>query len=372
MFWSRAKSGQPAESTPTPSAAARIDRPLDPDAVLDALGGVLRSMGRFAFDTEIAFAHEARESFERWAQHLTIGGRHPEDGADAGPRKARDITGMQRHFAEHRQKEHKYVTEAVGELRQLVWTFVRSVHRTVTQEADADARTREQVSRLHAAAMGPSIDDLKREALAAVTTLDSILRERRKRQTAQVAELGERLRTLGRQLEEARRESEIDPLTRVGNRRAFDERLGRVAELASLSRAPACLIFIDIDKLKAINDSHGHQAADAVIVRVADALSRAFLRRSDFVARYGGDEFAVIAQETTLTGARTTAARLLERVREISLDDVAPGMHAAVSIGVAELGPGEAAESWLHRADAAVYDAKRAGRDQVVEAPAAA
>src|SRR5262249_23395301 len=145
--------------------------------------------------------------------------------------------------------EQKYVGEAVGELRQLVWTFVRSVHRTISHDTDADARARAQMSRLHAAAMSPSIDDLKREALAAVSTLDAILRERSKRQKEQMSELGERLRTLGRQLEEARREGEVDPLTRVGNRRAFDERLANVAELSALSGAPACLLFVDLDKL---------------------------------------------------------------------------------------------------------------------------
>jgi diguanylate cyclase (GGDEF)-like protein len=327
-------------------------------------------MGRFAFDTESSFAHEAREAFERWAQHLTIGGRHPEDGPDFVARKGRDLTGMSRFFAEHRRQEQKYVGEAVGVLRQLVWTFVRSVHRSIAHDTDADARARAQMSRLHAAAMSPSIDDLKREALAAVSTLDAILRERSKRQKEQMSELGERLRTLGRQLEEARRESEVDPLTRVGNRRAFDERLANVAELSALSGAPACLLFVDLDKLKTINDNHGHQAADAVLVRVADALSRAFLRRSDFVARYGGDEFAVIAQDTTLEGGRRLAARLLERVRGIGLEDVAPGVRARVSVGMAELERGESAESWLERADRALYEAKRAGRDQVAEAGA--
>src|SRR5262249_21378044 len=153
-----------------------------PDALIDAIGSVLRAMGRFAFDTDGAFAHEAREAFEKWAQHITIGARHPEDAPDAPGRKARDVHGMQRFFAEHRRQEHKYVSETVGELRQLVWTFVRNVHRAIASDADSDARAREQISRLHAAAMGPSIEELKREALAAAATLDTILKERSRRQ----------------------------------------------------------------------------------------------------------------------------------------------------------------------------------------------
>jgi diguanylate cyclase (GGDEF)-like protein len=183
-----------------------------------------------------------------------------------------------------------------------------------------------------------------------------------------MSELGDRLRTLGRQLEEARRDGELDPLTKVGNRRAFDERIERVTELSALSGAPSCLIFVDIDHFKAINDKHGHPTGDAVLARVADAISRAFLRKSDFVARYGGEEFAIIVHEVSLEASRKLTARLLERMRALTFDDLVPGLQVRVSVGVAELERGEMHGDWLERADRALYEAKSAGRDCIAEA----
>ncbi len=325
-------------------------------------------MGKFAFDTDESLAIAVAHRFEKWAQHVTIGARHPDDTPDAPARRGRDFAGMQRDFFEHRKREQRFVNEAVGELRQLVWTFVRSVHRAIAHEHQADERAKQQLSRLHAAAVGPSIEELKREALSAVTTLDGMMRERTRRQKEQMTELGERLRTLGRQLEEARREGEVDALTKVGNRRAFDDRLERVVELGTICGTASCLIFVDIDHFKMINDKHGHPVGDAVLVRVADALSRAFLRKSDFVGRYGGEEFAILVLEATLDSSRKMTARLVDRVRELALDDLAPGLRVTVSVGVAERAEGEMQESWLERADRALYDAKRSGRDRIVEA----
>jgi diguanylate cyclase len=375
MFWNRAKASESKPSAaalapppPPPTGPLSADRPIDADKALDALGSVLRVMGKFAFDTDESLAIAVAHRFERWAQHVTIGGRHPDDEPGSPARRGRDVVGMVRDVSEHRKLEQRFVHESVGELRVLVWSFVRSVHRSMAHESADEERTKQQMSRLHAAALGVSMDDLKREALTAVTTLDAILQDRAKRQTTQMAELGERLRTLGRQLEEARRDSELDALTKVGNRRAFDERIERLTELASLAGSDASLVFIDIDNFKAVNDKHGHPVGDIVLSRIADAISRSFLRKSDFVARYGGEEFGILLQDMTLDAARKLSARLLERVRELSFDDVAPELKVTVSVGMAELARGESHADWLKRADRALYQAKSDGRDCAVEA----
>jgi diguanylate cyclase len=373
MFWNRAKAPESKPSAPVivpvpDTGPLSADRPVDADKALDALGSVLRAMGKFAFDTDESLAIAVAHRFERWAQHVTIGGRHPDDEPGTAGRRGRDVVGMIRDFTEHRKLEQRFVHDSVGELRVLVWSFVRSVHRSMAHESADEERTKQQMSRLHAAALGVSIEDLKREALTAVTTLDDILQERAKRQSAQMAELGERLRTLGRQLEEARRDSELDALTKVGNRRAFDERLERLTELTSLSGTDASLVFVDIDNFKAVNDKHGHPVGDVVLSRVADAISRSYLRKTDFVARYGGEEFGVLLQDMTIDGAAKLSARLLDRVRELTFDDVAPGLKVTVSVGMAELEPGESHADWLKRADRALYQAKADGRDRVVEA----
>lgn len=373
MFWSRAKV-QAKEDVPRPPARVEPtpeSKGLDADAVMDTLGAVLRTLGKFSFDTEDARAEDVAKTFERWAEHVVIGGRHPEDAREGAARQGRDLLGLKRFVNEHRRREQSFVSNTVTELRKLVWTFVRSVHTAVAAETDADAKARQQLSRLHAATLSPSIEDLKREALAAVDTLDEILRERARRQSAQVTELGERLRAMGRQLEDVKRESELDPLTKVGNRRALDDRLARAVEMSLFCPTDQCLIMVDIDHFKSINDRHGHPVGDLVLVRVADALSRAFLRKSDFVGRFGGEEFAIIVPDTPLANTHRLTARLMDAVRNLSFEDVAPQLKVTVSVGVAALGAGESAQAWLERADRALYEAKNTGRNRAVEAPRA-
>lgn len=156
-----------------------------------------------------------------------------------------------------------------------------------------------------------------------------------------------------------------DPLTGCLNRRGFDRALAAEAARGSRYAFPWALLMLDIDRLKALNDSAGHAAGDAAIQRVAHAM-RDVARRTDVVARLGGDEFAMLLPETTLTEGRRLAERLRRR-----LNLVGDGLPVTVSLGLAEstaAGPGDA-EGVLRAADAALYQAKLSGRDRLAEAP---
>jgi diguanylate cyclase (GGDEF)-like protein len=151
------------------------------------------------------------------------------------------------------------------------------------------------------------------------------------------------------------RSSTHDPLTHVLNRREFSRVLSR--ELASARRYghPLSLIMFDVDRFKIYNDRHGHPAGDALLRRLA-AVMRAEKRATDWCARYGGDEFAIIAAHTTALGAHELAGRVIARCR----DELASGV--TVSAGIAtETGEGESAEQLVAEADAALYYAKRLG-----------
>jgi diguanylate cyclase (GGDEF)-like protein len=149
--------------------------------------------------------------------------------------------------------------------------------------------------------------------------------------------------------------AETDELTGLPNRRTWDETILRAVGYATRTRRPLCVAIIDLDHFKRFNDLHGHQAGDRLL-KSAAAAWRAELRESDTLARYGGEEFAVV-----LPGCTTGMAEVvLERVRAMT-----PGGQTC-SVGVAEWMPGEAAADLVSRADAALYEAKRAGRDALV------
>ena len=201
-----------------------------------------------------------------------------------------------------------------------------------------------------------------------MVTVAQVMEERKRTDQTRVEDLGARVRRLGEELESARKESEVDPLTRLYNRKAFDTFLARTVELSHAFAQPACLLLVDLDRFKPINDTFGHQTGDSVLSKLADVLSRIFLRKNDLVARYGGDELAVVLRETSARDGGTLAERLLRAVRAIRLEREGTSFGLTVSIGIAELGVEENAEDWLARADRALYKAKNNGRDRVVAA----
>jgi diguanylate cyclase (GGDEF)-like protein len=173
-----------------------------------------------------------------------------------------------------------------------------------------------------------------------------------------ISELAQQREVLERRLERIAR---TDVLTGLPNRRAWDEELKRELARADRNGTPLCVALLDLDHFKEFNDMHGHQAGDEHLRAVA-LLWRARLRTVDLIARYGGEEFAVI-----LTGATLARAReVVERLR----GSVPAG--ETVSSGIAEWGRSEPGAELVARADAALYEAKRTGRDRAVAASVSA
>jgi len=189
------------------------------------------------------------------------------------------------------------------------------------------------------------------------TVADALWRQRQ--HTLHTAATLKSLEELRAQHEQATRAADLDPLTGIANRRAFDRAVRRAQ--AQPGAAAATVMIIDTDKFKQINDTRGHPAGDAVLRAIARALASE-LRDQDVIARLGGDEFAALLPDADPAAAATVAARLLLAVRAI------PDSPATVSIGVATAPAGSLLDA-LHQADQAMYAAKRAGGDAVREYP---
>ena len=338
------------------------------DMALDTLASVLRSMAEFALEQDVLDIPTFRAVSEAWAKHITLA-TSPPGVSDDDPRQRkgrREWQGVRRFVREYCEASSKRVVEVATDLRQVIWVFIHHLSQTFTEDEVVDARVRVQLDRLEDLVQTNSTADLKREVLDVVGMLRVVLEERRERQIRQMDILGAQVRSLGHELESARRESETDPLTRISNRKAFDEYLARSVEIHRAFSSPMAMLVVDIDHFKAVNDDNGHITGDEVLREVADALVKVFLRKSDFVSRLGGDEFAVILRETTAVDARALAERVLGRIRALRMvNGEEEPIDVTVSIGLAAIEPGDDGNAWLERADRGLYAAKEAGRDRV-------
>jgi diguanylate cyclase (GGDEF)-like protein len=167
-------------------------------------------------------------------------------------------------------------------------------------------------------------------------------------------------------LRQAERNAQTDALTGLGNRHWMRTMFEREVTRALHSNKALCLMMIDVDNFKAFNDRYGHTAGDSVLVAVAEAL-REYLRPTDLVARFGGDEFAVLLPDVQLKQARQTAERIRQQIAGLSPPSLSTAV--TVSIGIADRTERDDVATLVQRADAAMYDAKEGGRNRVAVGP---
>ena len=159
-----------------------------------------------------------------------------------------------------------------------------------------------------------------------------------------------------------------DPLTALSNRRCFDVNLAKEIEEAHAQNTAMCLVMGDIDRFKGINDAFGHQIGDEILKMFAKLLS-SNVKGRDTVARFGGEEFAIILPETKLADAEhlTESIRSQLESKEMALNNSGePIGQITASFGIAQLGEGDDAAALVQRADARLYEAKCAGRNRVI------
>jgi two-component system cell cycle response regulator len=185
-------------------------------------------------------------------------------------------------------------------------------------------------------------------------------------QNHQLTQLNGELTQLNEHLHE---QSRTDPLTGLGNRLKLHEDLQALSDRAERYGHSNCLLLCDVDRFKAYNDRYGHQAGDAVLRRVSEAIG-ASCRKGDAAYRYGGEEFLVILPEQTADGGAVFADRLRRRVADLEIGHELNGSEGRVTISVGVAAPEEGGatslEELLAKADAALYDAKATGRNRVV------
>lgn len=176
---------------------------------------------------------------------------------------------------------------------------------------------------------------------------------------AEIRRLAREVERLESRLEQLDRLACMDTLVPAANRRGLLKALEMVLARHERHGVPAAVLFIDVNGLKAINDSHGHAAGDAALVHLTELMSRN-VRKSDLVARLGGDEFAILLDHSSDSVAKETARRLAVHVGKSDFLYQGEALELSVAIGMAMIEPGDTPERVLDRADRAMYLEKNA------------
>jgi diguanylate cyclase len=276
------------------------------------------------------------------------------------------------------------------QLNQRLENFQRQLQLTHGDHADSrsaalalDDVLREHVDGLQTSMRGAvDIDGLKQVLEGRLERLLASMEQHRVQREAREAEIAARLQGLGERvtsmerealdyrdkLEQQRNKALLDPLTGLPNRAAWSERLALEHGRLQQTGASLLLAILDLDHFKSINDTYGHQAGDKVLKIIANVLRKG-LRGDDFIARFGGEEFALLMPGSDLSGGSRLLERLRAAVEQCPFHFKGERVTVTLSAGVAVFKPGENASQVLKRADQALYRAKEAGRNQIEQAP---
>jgi diguanylate cyclase (GGDEF)-like protein len=213
------------------------------------------------------------------------------------------------------------------------------------------------------------IQELRSRVAEEVNELNRAINEKQKREQVQFAQLSEQVSILQHKLEAAKAEASLDGLTGIANRRNFDFTIQRWVIAHEKSEEPFTVAIFDLDNFKQINDNYGHQIGDNVLIETAIELGRK-IRPNDFLARYGGEEFVLLSAGMKLVESEKRFSQMLKQIDgkrfELKSAENEPlVISLTASCGVAEYALNESARDLIQRADEALYEAKRSGKNRV-------
>jgi diguanylate cyclase len=215
------------------------------------------------------------------------------------------------------------------------------------------------------------IRELKKQIAQEVRELNRTVAEKQKQDEVNFSRLSQRIEVLQTNLARSNEEASLDALTRIANRGSFDRALEQWVAAYKENRKQFVLAMLDLDNFKLLNDTHGHQIGDRVLLCAAQWFGK-YVRAGDFLGRYGGEEFVIMLADFDLTQAEERFTELLARIAGCNFDYQKDGqirvVTFTVSCGLAEFSFDENAEELIRRADEALYEAKRTGKNRVVAA----
>lgn len=271
---------------------------------------------------------------------------------------------MRQFFSSYRIAEYTYIQKHFEDFKNIIWDFADQLGEDMRAELAEDREIKNNLDQLREAVEANSIEGLRKQSREFIDNYVSRQARKDQRRTKRMGTIKRNLNVVKKQLVEANQNMRMDHLTGAFNRKSFDEQLKKHWQLFELSKAPVTLCTMDIDFFKKINDTFGHDIGDYVLKDCVRILNECYGRNTDFVARIGGEEFAVILTDHTAEHAVVRAEEAMARIRKEVLVHDGKEIRFTMSIGIAQLCEGESIDQWMKRSDTALYTSKQTGRNK--------
>ena len=268
-------------------------------------------------------------------------------------------------YNSYRLDEYTYIMKTFSDFRAIIWDFVEQIGEDLSTEQQCETSLMDKMEALRESVESSSLEELKEKSLNFIDTYIEYQENKDQRRVRRVEAIKKNLDTVKKQLSDANENMRRDHLTKAYNRKSFDEQIRQQSNLNKISGGYVSLMMLDIDHFKKVNDTYGHAIGDFVLVELVKLLKSIFEQNHCFVARVGGEEFAILLPNYKIEMAEKMAERALEEVRKAVFVEGETTISFTISIGLAELSPGETVDEWMKRADAALYFSKNNGRNRL-------
>jgi len=334
------------------------------DGALDTLGCIFQTLGNESFPLESdSDPYEFPAQCVEVVRHIENGSAAPKLAIDQLDNGARHWSQVRRFYVDRRINENHFVSNRLRDYRGVVEDLVAGLRQICDQGNQTELAVTQSLLAIQDAIAGGQLPDIRRALADTIADVGDAFTRQKNEHEEQIRILNERMSGLREDLEVAQEEMKLDALTGIHNRGAFDISVSRSINMHFVLNQPISLIMIDVDNFKIINDSCGHAAGDEGLKSVSACLSRAFVRKNDLIARYGGDEFAVLLPDTEADQSQASICRFLDSVQDIQIANLSEDIAITCSAGCTEILDDDSVESLVARADKALYDAKQAGRN---------
>ena len=271
---------------------------------------------------------------------------------------------LRQFISSYRIDEYTFVQNTFDDFKRIIWDFADHLSEDTHFEDSSQADINQSLEQLREAVESNSIEDLRARSRQFISFYLKHQTSKNERRNKRIENFKKNLMSMKKQLMEAKQTMMRDHLTGAHNRKSYDEQIRRYLQLHDIDKEPISLIVLDIDHFKKINDNYGHDVGDFVLRECVHSLTESFSREEDFIARIGGEEFAVVLPGCDTSAAIKMVEAAMNRIRKDAFVQDQREIRFTISAGIAEVSKEDNPETWYKRADTALYESKQTGRNK--------